>query len=165
MEKTLLYLRGEPGSGKITTARILAKDLGWKLFWIHDLDAICQIIGSSKIPRLMDTVTEAVIRELFRKQENFIYVRPSRDRETVAGITFEARSFGYNVVIVNLNAAYDKLVERVTNRSSNGHRITTKEGLDEYLESRPQVAIHNETAIDTTWMKPEEVAAKIKGLL
>ncbi len=165
MEKTLIYLRGEPGAGKSTVGRILAEQLGWKLFWIHDLDAICTLVGSSKIPRLMDTVTEAVIRELFRKGDDFIYVRPSRDKETVSGIQFDARSHGYRVVLVHLSANYDTLLERVTHRTGNGHRITTKAGLDEYLQGREPQFVAGETIIFTDTLTPEEVAAKIKGLL
>jgi hypothetical protein len=47
----------------------------------------------------------------------------------------------------------------------NEFRVTTKAGLDEYLETRPEESFRGETCIDTSDLEPEEVAAKIKVLL
>ena len=82
--KTFLYLRGNPGTGKITIARQLQQHLGWKIFWFHDLkNAVYNIVQEHRIPRLMDAITVPVIQHLLEKEEDIIYVRPSPDKETI----------------------------------------------------------------------------------
>lgn len=162
---TLLFIRGEPGSGKITVARILEARLGWKLFWLHDLDGIVKIVGGNKIPRLMDDITKPVLTHLIREHKNLIYVRPARDRETVDEVKSLAAKLGVKVKVVRLTASFDRLVYRVEQRDEASYRLSSKLELEEYLKARPLAVMEGEAVINTDAITPEETAATIEGLL
>ena len=157
--KTFLYIRGNPGTGKITIARQLQNKLGWKLFWFHDLkNAVFNIVQEHRIPRLMDELTVPVAKFLLAKGENVIYVRPSPDKETVENIRNTVAEYPeYKFAVVRLVADYDILHDRVTRRED-PYRITTKEALDEYLGGRQVADVEGEIIIDTSKLKPEDVA-------
>lgn len=193
MTKRLLYLMGEPGTGKITVGRILQKRLGWRLFWLHDLDAVCKIVGRYPLPRLMDAVSLAVLQELMLKGDNIIYVRPSREARTIFKVLDTAHLYGYRETAVRLTATYDELVRRVEARGKLGRhksdnlncplnarppipagcscpsdelRVTTRQGLDDYLQGRkPAEDCERWTNLDTTGLPPERVADKIEEML
>lgn len=160
---TLLYIRGVPGSGKITVARILEKELGWTLFWVHDLDPVARVVGSHKIPRLMDDLCSRVIRHLANQEKDIIYVRPSRDAETVRRVysVFAGRP-EYRVVQVLLTASYENLVKRVTSRDCSDQRVKTKADLDDYLNARPGWVGEDSLVINTDDLTPDGVALMIK---
>lgn len=166
MSKQLLYLLGEPGTGKITVARILQARLGWRLFWLHDLDSVCAIVGRYPIPRLMDRISKAVLEELMADGHNIIYVRPSRDRESVAGVLDLARAASYGTCLVRLWADRDTLVERVSSRGKSACRIGSAEELDRYLLARPATnGGLGAATINTVGKPPEQVADEIQHLL
>ena len=163
MSKQLLYLFGEPGTGKITVARILQERLGWRLFWLHDLDPVCTIVGRYPLPRLMDRISVAVLEELMDAGESIIYVRPSRDRESVAGVLDLAKAAGYGCYPIRLTAPYWTLVERVSSRGSSKFRIGGEEELDRYLDARPSTsACLASTSIYTGHLTPEQVADEVQ---
>ena len=122
MSRQLLYLFGEPGTGKITVARILQKRLGWKLFWLHDLDKVCAIVDRYPLPRLMDKISLAVLEELMAEGQDLIYVRPSRDMQTREGVRDLADLNNYVTYSICLGALYDTLVDRI--KSSFIRKIT-----------------------------------------
>src|SRR3989344_2348153 len=128
--KTFLYIRGNPGTGKITVARALQEKLGWRLFWLHDLkNAVYNIVQEHRIPRLMDEITVPVVRHLSEKGENIIYVRPSPEKETVENIHQTVQRYPeYRFCVVRLTAEYETVHYRVINRDD-PYRITTKEAL------------------------------------
>lgn len=167
MNKRLLYLFGEPGTGKITVARILQKQLGWRLFWLHDLDEVCQIVGRYPLPRLMDRISAAVLDEMMDDEQPIIYVRPSRDKETIARIVALAGSRGYRPCLVRLWACYGTLVDRVERRGPSTLRISTRAGLDTYLSARPLTShdLLRTHMIDTGENTPEWIADRIVQLL
>ena len=162
---TLLFIRGSPGSGKITVARLLEQDLGWRLFWLHDLDGISRTVGhgrDGKVARLMDDVTTPVLRHLMRDGKDLIYVRPARDRATVELAHDLAACAGYRFVLVTLMAKYKTLCNRVESRPFVPGRISSKVQLDEYLSSRPLLEINTGLIVETDGKTPEEVAEEIK---
>lgn len=167
MTKRLIYLFGDPGTGKITTARVLQRQLGWRLFWLHDLDAVCRIVGRYPLPRLMDDISLRVLQELMWDGQDLIYVRPSRDAETRTGVKRLAESRGYRVWPVRLWASYDTLIERVEERGKGigvreSFRVTTKSQLDEYLNARPGIVNQaGECLLNTDGRTPEQVAGEI----
>jgi len=166
MTKHFLYLRGSPGVGKITVARMIEKELGWRVFWFHDLkNAIYGIVQEHRIPRLMDEVTQPVLRHLLDKGENIIYVRPSPDRETVESVEkLLANKAGYTFHVVRLEASYEELLSRVSERDD-PFRISDKKDLDDYLGSRKIADIPGEHVIQTDHLSAEAVAAKVVKLL
>ena len=165
---TLLFIRGSPGSGKITAARILERDLGWRLFWLHDLDGISRTVGHGRdgnLARLMDEMTAPVLRHLMRDGKDLIYVRPARDRETVELALDLAACAGYRFVLATLVAKYSTLCSRVESRPFVPGRISSRLELDEYLSSRPLLEINTGLVVETDGKTPEEVAEEIKGNL
>lgn len=163
MTKQLLYLFGEPGTGKITLARILQQRLGWRLFWLHDLDPVCSIVGRYPIPRLMDRVSAAVLEEMMEQQDSIIYVRPSRDRETVLKVMALAEQNGYTVHPIRLIARRDTLVSRVSNREKSQHRVSSEYELSRYLDARPATSREvNAAVISTDNLVAEQVADTIQ---
>lgn len=168
MMPTVCYLRGAPGTGKNTVARIIERDLGWPRLWVHQLDSVYRVIGNYKVPRLTDTIMRAVANHLCEDGKDFLFVRPSRDSESVYSIRDMVMRFhpGYQFVAVKLTASYQTLVTRVTRRwAESPFRLTTKESLDEYLNARPESDFPGEHVIDTTALTPEQVAGRIKELL
>lgn len=157
--KYFIYLRGNPGVGKITVARILEDKLAWRVFWFHDLkNAVYNIVREHRIPRLMDDVTVPVIRHLLDKKDNIIYVRPSPDKETVQAIQqLFADNTDYTFVPIRLTASYDTLLTRATSRED-PYRITDKKELDKYLREREVTPIDDEWVIDSDALTPDEVA-------
>ncbi|MBL8159985.1 AAA family ATPase [Candidatus Saccharibacteria bacterium] len=161
-----VYLRGNPGVGKITVARILEKELDWKVLWFHDLkNAVYNIVKEHRIPRLMDEVTQPVIRHLLGQGGNIIYTRCSPDKVTVDGVrAVVADNPDYIFKPIRLIASYETLLERVEGRHD-PYRIENKQDLDEYLNSRETAEIGDELVIDTDGLTPEQVAEKIKAAL
>lgn len=161
-----LYLRGNPGVGKITVAKLIEADLGWKVFWFHDIkNAVSDIVGERRIPLLMDEVTVPILRHLLARDENLIYVRPSADRKTVDGVRAVIKDYPqYQFHPVRLTASYENLVSRVSKRDD-PYRIGDQAALDEYLSTRELVELEDEMAVATDELTPQQVAANVIGLL
>lgn len=157
-----VYLRGTPGSGKITTARIVAERLDYRLFWFHDIkNAVQDIVGSREIHRLMDAVTKPIISTLLETGQSIIYVRPSPDRETVVCVRdLVLGNLRYQWHLITLTASYESLKRRVTNRYD-PNRIQDTAALDRYIAKRPFCPFEEETIIDTTNLAPDDVADRI----
>lgn len=167
-EPVCLYIRGAPGTGKHTVAGILEKRLGWKLFWIHALDGIVEILGNGrdgKLARLMDEISIKVLYELCKYQASLIYVRPSRDLETVERTRRYVKAFGYKCVVVTLTASYATMCSRVESRPESKTRISKWTELDEYLRSRDAPDMLQDHVIATDDRTPEEIADLIERLL
>jgi len=164
--KTFLYIRGNPGTGKITLARLISEQMGWRLFWFHDLkNAVSDIVQERRISRLMDAVTIPVLEYLLEKGDDIIYARPSPDKESVEGILAAVASYpAYRFCVVRLVAEYETLHSRVINRED-PYRINTKEALDEYLAEKSVMDITGEHIIATDGLTPEEVALKVLAII
>ncbi len=157
----LLMIRGTPGTGKRTVSQILATKLGWRLFWLHDIDPIYKVVGNHRVPRLQDEISEAILRHLCKRQENVIFVRSARDRETCRGVKGVTLKYKHKFTLVTLKADYPILLERVRQRPDDPYRIHDREGLDEYLAARPEAAFDGEHVIHTDALTVEQVAEKI----
>ncbi len=162
-----LYLRGEPGTGKYTIAKLLQAELGWTLFWLHDLDPIFEIVGNYRTPRLIDQVVSPILNNLLQSNKNIIFVRPSRDAESVRRVRDDVGDFpNYTFNLIQLTADYDTKVNRVCFREHKSKfRVSTRAQLAEYLCMRPNATIEGETLINTTGRIAKEVATQIKDMI
>ena len=166
MKPTLLYIRGCPGSGKITTAKIVARELGWPLLWFHDFDFLRPAIGEAlAADMVIGDAIHVVLNGLIKSGRNVVYVRPSRTPETVNRTRRLAEQHGCRFVLVGLTASYGTLCERVSSRPGTEYRISTRDGLDEYL-SRPEFyEFDDQHTFDTTDIWPSKTAQKIIELV
>lgn len=166
MKKTFIYLRGQPATGKITVARVLEKELGWKVFWLHELkNTVYDIVREHRIPRLMDELTRPILKFLLERGDNLIYVRPSPDKETIESVRSLLATYPeYKVIVIRLTAAYETLLQRVTSRADE-YRISTKEDLDAYIESRVEAPFEGEYCIATDGREPADIAQEIVGIV
>lgn len=166
MTKTFLYLRGQPATGKITVARILEKELGWKVFWFHELkNAVYDIVKEHRIPRLMDELTGPIIKFLLDRGDNLIYVRPSPDKDTIESVGFLLEEYpDYKMIVIKLTASYETLLQRAMSRDDE-YRISTKEDLDAYIDSRLEAQFESEYVINTDDRLPEAIAKEIVELI
>ena len=163
---TCLFIRGVPGVGKITVARLLERDLKWPVIWVHLLDPIYKTIGQYKCPALTDKLIRAVAWEVMGSGRDLIVVRPSRQVNGVHELHHDAMSWGHKFIPVKLTAAYPVLVTRVTRRwTESPYRLTTREALDEYLADRAEESFPGEFEVKTDHMTPEQVAGRVKELL
>jgi rfaE bifunctional protein nucleotidyltransferase chain/domain len=169
-----LFLRGCPGSGKITVGRLLQRDLGWSLFWFHDLDRICVALGQHirDVPELTNKIVGDVIEHMLANSKNIIFVRPASDWQSVESVRQQVvQHTKYRFHCVTLTAEYETLAKRVETRDMRarkaGFHIRNREGLDEYLAIRKKSAgppaIYEEIATDN--VSPEQTAATIKSLM
>lgn len=162
---TCLYIRGEPGAGKKTTADILKRDLGWALCWLHRLDGVYEIVGHHPPPDVMDQVLRPVVGYLMRQGRDILFVRPARSRLSVDAVSRQAKARGYKFICVRLTASYETLLNRVCQREPSEYRVWDGEGLDRYLEARPLEPFPGEFEVKTDTLTPEQVAGRVKELL
>jgi broad-specificity NMP kinase len=160
--KHFLFLRGKPGVGKITVAKLIEKELGWKVFWHHDLkNAVYDIVKDHHTSRLMDELMVLVLKFMMERGDNIIFVRPSLERETVEVV---AKVLGgnpdYEVHVVRLEASYDTLADRISGRDD-PYRISNKKDLDDFFARKVVADIDGEHIIETDGLKPEDVAKKL----
>jgi cytidylate kinase len=163
---TLVYLRGEPGTGKETVSSLLVRDLGWPRVWVHNFDAVYKAIGEYKVPSLTDKLIRSTANHLMDARRDLIVVRPSRQTWGMWSLAEDAEEKRFAFVAVKLTADYRTLVTRVTRRwTDSPFRLTTKEALDEYRDSRKEEPFAGDHVIDTTSLTPEQAAGKVKELL
>jgi shikimate kinase len=162
----VLYLRGCPGTGKNTIARILERELGWPRLWVHHWDSLYRVIGDYKVPDLTDRLMRVAANYLMEQKRSLLVVRPSRQIRGMDCVREEGNKFGYTFIPVRLTATYETMLARVESRQNESpFRVNTREGLDEYLNSRKEEEFIGESVIETDKMTAEEVAAKIRELI
>ncbi len=167
--KTLLFLRGDPGSGKHTVGRILAADLGWRLFWLHALDPVLKIVGGrpldADVAELMQNLSETILMHLMEKEEDIIYIRPDRTGAATEELRSAIKAWpNYRFVPVRLTASYETLVRRVHGRTSpeGTDRCDSAARLDEYQAARPFGEVEGEFLVNTDLLTPQQAAEAIK---
>jgi cytidylate kinase len=156
----LIYIRGDPGAGKITVGRMLSERLKWPLFWFHE---VYQEAATN--PELIDRLVEPRLRELLQKSDNAIYVRPSRLAASVAKVRAIADECSVDMEVVCLIAGKQQLIERVEGREPYANRIKNRAELKTYLQGRPLEHVYGELPIDTSLLTPDEVCRAIRELI
>jgi cytidylate kinase len=156
VQKQFLLLRGEPCTGKITVARLLAARLGWHLFWFHDVyrerETAPPSVDAEILPRL---------DALLKTGADILYVRPSRSRATVDRVRrLVAQYPDYRFRVIRLAATYETLCQRVSGRRD-AHRISSVADLDAYQSERPLDRLADEVVVWTDNLTPEQVACGV----
>ena len=167
--KHVLFVRGYPAVGKITTARSLEKELGWKVLWIHDIkNVIFNVIGDHNLRNLMKTVLEAILKELMERNENVIFVRTAMNNETVERVKQLVESQDdYDFQLVTLLASKETLLSRVASRETDLHRPSSQQELEMYLDRVPdhESFSDKEIVVDTDKLSVEGVTQQILSKL
>ena len=163
-DKRFIYIRGLPGTGKITVARILRKKLKYHLFWFHDIkNSVYKVVKEHRIPELMDDTTLPILKYLLTRSKPIIYVRPSSTPRGIDKVKSLVKKYGYQFDVVTLSTSYDQLLKRISKRRGND-RVSNKKDLDQYISDK-KISFSNYKMIginiDTTRLKPEQVADKI----
>jgi len=159
-DKKFIYVRGMPGVGKITVARILKDKTGFNLYWHHDIkNAVQRVVEKYRIPRLMDKVQIPIVKDLLEDNKFIIYVRPSPDIKTVNSVKKLIKKYSnYSFYLFTLVADRETLEKRVKSRKD-PYRICTTEEFDDYFTNKPKFRkVKNDFWIDTSNLKPEEIA-------
>ncbi len=145
-QPTLLYLRGAPGTGKYTVAKILRDELGWPFFWYHQAgEGLVYVKGGHELGISM------------------IYARPARLKESVSNVL--ALAPDHRHVVVMLAANYGTMVERVGKREKIHNRLSTEAQLAAYFSERPFDPWPGEHKVWADNCGPKTVAAKVRSLL
>jgi hypothetical protein len=153
---TLLYLRGEPGSGKLTIATHLKLLLDWEHVWFHDLYSLPNTdpveIARRVLPGLADHL---------RWGKSLIFSRPSRLATTVECVEVMARHCGYDVFVARLTASRETLLQRVEGRKKLDWRVSDEAGLDRYLHDGGAEAYLGERVYVNDGIEPFDLAERI----
>jgi shikimate kinase len=162
----VLYIRGCPGAGKHTVAKAVERLLGWPRLWSHHFDPVYRIVGDHRVPGLTDKLMRVTASYFMDQKRSLIVVRPSRQTWGMECIQRDALERKYSFIPVRLTATYETMLARVESRQNESpFRVNTREGLDEYLNSRNEEVFPGENVIGTDMITAEEVAAKIRELI
>ncbi|MEK7105228.1 MAG: AAA family ATPase, partial [Patescibacteria group bacterium] len=133
--KHFLFIRGLPASGKITIARELEKQFGWRVLWIHGIkNAIWDVVKKHDLRQLMREVLDPIVRFMLEEKLDIIFVRTAMDRETIERVRAEvAKHPDYRFDLVTLLADKQTLLERAQSRPFDEHRPSDEKSLNEYL--------------------------------
>jgi hypothetical protein len=158
--KTLLYIRGEPGSGKHTIGQLVARQLEWDYLWFHDLYRLPKpdpfAIACTVIPALASRLASGI---------NLVFTRPSRLASTVKAAQILASHFEYNMIVARLTAPRSVLLQRVKSRESHNWRVSSEAGLDDYLRDGGAEPFLGEVWFKTDARQPEQTAIDIVSLV
>ncbi len=164
-QKTFLFVRGLPAAGKITVAKELEKQLGWKVVWLHAIkNAIYDIVKEHDLSELMRQVLEPIVEYLLQRGDSVIFVRPATETETVRRMERLVNSYpGYRFCLVTLTADREELMRRAIARQD-PYRINNEERMDEYFSRSGVLEVYgpDELVIDTTGLTLTEVIRSIR---
>jgi broad-specificity NMP kinase len=167
----LVFLYGAPAVGKLTVARELAKQTGFKVFHNHlSIDCIEPIFdfGTTSFFKLIELIRLETVAEAARENVNLIYTfcyAKDLDDPHVAKIVETVEASGGEVCFVLLICERSELEKRVLEESrkqygkANNLEILN-EILDKYDLTSP-VPSNESLQIDNTRLSPTETARKI----
>lgn len=176
---TLVYLYGPPAVGKLTVARELHRQTGFKLFHNHlTVDAVRPVFDFASPPfmevihrlRLDVFETAANHRVSLIFTNNSVWGIPN-GRSLFAAFAEEAKErverAGGTVLFVQLTAATDALVERVGSASRRDlGKLVKPERLLQLLAQLDSSPLHpDDLVIDTGRLQPPESAAQVMAQL
>lgn len=168
----LIFIYGPPASGKLTVAEKLAELTGYRVFHNHVTRDLVQGIYPGELAanyELVDSLREAVLSYCARRGTSviftFVYDGP-QDDDVVRKRLHAVMANGGEVLLVELHAPHNVLLQRVSNISRTAHnKLRDRETLASLLQRNlyPSVPYPDVLRIDTSEHEPDEAAALIAG--
>lgn len=166
----LIFIYGPPASGKLTVAEKLAELTGYPVFHNHVTRDLVQRIYPGELAanyELVDLLREAVLSYCARHGTDviftFVYDGP-QDDDVVQKRMDAVTANGGHVLLVELHAPHDVLLQRVSDVSRTKHnKLTDRDALASLLQQIPYPSLPHDDVfkIDTSKHEPEEAAALI----
>ena len=168
---TLVFVYGPPAVGKLTVAREVARQTGFRVLHNHlTIDAVTSVFewGTPSFFRLVDefrtSLVETAATEGVDLVLTFAYAPPGDDR-AVHGYVDAYNGHGGRVLFVQLRASESELVRRAVDPSRHAHgKLTDTDVLVDVLaryDFGQAVPYEPNLLVDTTTISPEDAAATI----
>ncbi|MFA5935751.1 MAG: AAA family ATPase [Patescibacteria group bacterium] len=171
----LILLYGPPAVGKLTTAKELAKQTGYKLFHNHHTqDMVYPIFGhaSPVVDRLIKTIRMSVFEEAMRHDKDLIFTfcfENPQHVDFINSVIEKAKELNANAFFVRLYCSFSEQSKRVEDPSRKAFpaKCQTVEVLtwalkDKIIDSRIEF-IGDHLEIDTTFQPAPQVAEYIRS--
>ncbi|MAB54593.1 MAG: shikimate kinase [Synechococcus sp. CPC35] len=162
-----LYLVGMMGSGKTSTGRPLAKQLGYGFV---DADAVIEQAAGCSIAEIFENDGEASFRTLERQVLSAISQRHSLVVATGGGVVTQQENWGvlHSGVVIWLDVMREQLLKRL--RADSNHRPLLDQpdpeaAVDALLEARRPLYAEADLTVVIEDETPEQVADGILQLL
>lgn len=175
-----IIIYGMIAVGKLTVAKALQKELGFKLTHNHLInDLVWSVFDRNTFEAndLIEKMRFQVYEEAIRHNVNIIvthcyshdYVSPTglSDPEYLRQLEEKLEAVGARTLFVHLQADRETLLKRVDGESRHQYKkLTSIEKMIEYLDEKffdlnTSAPVRNNHVIDNTNMAPEDVAASI----
>ena len=169
----LVFIYGPPAAGKLTVARELARETGYRLFDNHvSIDCARTVFdfGTQPFWRVVGSIRGLVMEEAAASGVSliftFVYAHP-QDAPGVERLCGHFESRGGRALLVRLACAREELERRLAQPSrAEAGKLASLEVLGELLERHDLFAPvpgRESLEIDNTSLAPEEVARLIVG--
>ena len=162
-----LYLVGMMGSGKTSTGRPLAEQLGYGFV---DADAVIEQAAGCTIPEIFERDGEAGFRDLENQVLNAISQRHSLVVATGGGVVTQPENWGllHSGIVIWLDVVPEQLMERLRADSTIRPLLQSKDpaaALDALLAERRPLYAEADLTVVINEETPAEVADGILQLL
>lgn len=167
----LIILYGPPAVGKLTVAKELAKQTGFKLFHNHlSVDLVASILSFSDDEFWQEVISVRNrmmgIAARHKKDLIFTYVYGyNEDEDNITGYIDIYKKLGGEICLVQLTADRDEILRRVENESRNNtHKIKKSDELLDFFSKHELFrSMKNRLSltIDNTNLSPSQVVKQI----
>ena len=169
---TLYFIYGAPSSGKLTTAKMLAKETGISLFHNHltfDVAASIYEVWSDKFTKYCEDLRLDGIARAMKENKDliftFCYVLPD-DNKFVLDVLNIIEEYNANIEFIQLEVSRDTLNNRVENKErGNYEKINCKNKLNTFLDKNDSfsaIPFKDSFIVNTDKNIPKESVKKIQ---